>query len=122
MDFINSYIVLQHIEVELGMSLIQQLMEKLKVGGIASIHLTYGHRLPKWKYLHFRLRSKNSFYNFVYSTLRTGKFQAEPMMQMNNYDPQKVFDLFSKYTKSIHVELTDHGGFLGAIYMLKRTF
>lgn len=121
-DFINSYIVLQHIETEIGLSIIQQLLDNLEIGGIMQIQATYGNNWPKIKYYHYYLRAKYSLYNFVYSSLKNRNLKAEPMMQMNSYDPQVLFRLFSKYSNSIHVELTDHTGFLGASYMFKREF
>ena len=121
-DFINSYIVLQHIDTEIGMAIIQQLLERLEIGGIMQIQATYGNNWPKIKYYHYYLRAHYSLYNFVYSSLKNRKLEAEPMMQMNSYDPQVLFRLFSKYSNSIHVELTDHTGFLGAFYMFKREF
>lgn len=106
-DFINSYIVLQHIETKIGMSIIQQLLDKLKIGGIMQIHVTYGNNWPKIKYFHYYLRSNYSLYNLVYSSFKNRKLGAEPMMQMNGYDP---------------IEFTNHTGFLGASFMFKREF
>jgi SAM-dependent methyltransferase len=40
-DFVNSYIVLQHIPPERGHRLIQELLDRLAIGGIASIQVTY---------------------------------------------------------------------------------
>jgi 2-polyprenyl-3-methyl-5-hydroxy-6-metoxy-1,4-benzoquinol methylase len=121
-DFINSYIVLQHIETKIGMAIIQQLLDRLEIGGIMQIQATYGNNWSKIKYYHYYLRSTNTMYNFVYSSLKNRKLKAEPMMQMNSYNPKVLFGLFSKYSNSVHVELTDHTGFLGASYMFKREF
>jgi 2-polyprenyl-3-methyl-5-hydroxy-6-metoxy-1,4-benzoquinol methylase len=121
-DFINSYIVLQHIETKTGMVLIQQLLDRLEIGGIIQIQATYGNNWPKIKYFHYYLRANYSLYNFVYSSLKNHNLKAEPMMQMNPYDPKVLFKLFSQYSNNIHVELTDHTGFLGASYMFKREF
>jgi 2-polyprenyl-3-methyl-5-hydroxy-6-metoxy-1,4-benzoquinol methylase len=121
-DFINSYIVLQHIETKTGLAIIQQLLDKLPIGGIMQIHATYGNSWPKIKYYHYFFRANYSLYNFVYSSLKNRKLESEPMMQMNSYDPKILFRLFSKYSNSIHVELTEHTGFLGASYLFKREF
>lgn len=119
-DFINSYIVFQHIETSLGFSLLQQLFEKLKVGGIMQVHLTYGHALPYLTYWNFQLRSKVRFYNYLYSLLKNRKAGPELVMQMNRYPPEKLFNLFSSHSNNVHVELTNHGGHLGAIYLLRK--
>lgn len=121
-DFINSYIVFQHIETKAGMAIIQQLLDRLEVGGIMQIQATYGNNWPKIKYYHYYLRANYSLYNFVYSCLKNRSLKVEPMMQMNPYDPKELFSLFSKYSNDIHVELTDHTGFLGASYLFKREF
>jgi 2-polyprenyl-3-methyl-5-hydroxy-6-metoxy-1,4-benzoquinol methylase len=121
-DFINSYIVLQHIETKIGIGIIQQLLDKLEIGGIMQIQATYGNNWPKIKYFHYFLRANYSLYNFVYSCLKNRTLKAEPMMQMNPYEPKVLFRLFSKYSNSIHIELTDHTGFLGASYMFRREF
>ncbi|WP_114751636.1 class I SAM-dependent methyltransferase [Pleomorphovibrio marinus] len=121
-DFINSYIVLQHIEKNIGFSLIKQLLDRVKVGGIIQLHITYGNALPKFKYLHYYFRSKNILYNTVYSILKNRSLEIEPIMQMNNYDPKDMFKLITKYSSSVHIVFTDHGGFLGASYLLRREY
>ena len=40
-DLVNSYIVLQHIPPERGYRLIQAMLDRLRIGGIGSIQLTY---------------------------------------------------------------------------------
>jgi ubiquinone/menaquinone biosynthesis C-methylase UbiE len=119
-DYVHSYIVLQHIELATGYDIIRQLIDRVKVGGYLQVQATYGHSWPQVKYLHYYLRSTNNIYNYLYSTLKNRKFGAEPMMQMNPYDPGTLFRLFSKYSKSVQVEFTDHTGFLGASYLLRR--
>ena len=119
-SFINSYIVFQHIEPKLGFSLLRQLLTLLEEEGIMQVQITYGHRLPMLKYWNFYLRGKFVPYNYVYSTIKNGALGAEPVMQMNHYSPQKLFELFSEYSSSVHVEFTDHGGHLGAFYRMKK--
>jgi SAM-dependent methyltransferase len=119
-DFINSYIVFQHIEPSLGYPLLRQLLEKLNPGGIIQFQITYGHSLPKLKYWNFLLRGKVPVYNYVYSLLKNGRLGAEAVMQMNHYSPEKLFNLFSKHSTQVHVEFTNHGGHLGAFYLLKK--
>lgn len=119
-DFINSYIVFQHIETSLGFPLLHQLMQLLKKGGILQVQITYGHSLPKLSYCNFYLRGKSSLYNFLYSSIKNRRFGSEPVMQMNHYSPEKLFKLFSQYSKSVQVEFTDHGGHLGAFYLLRK--
>ncbi|MEX2511827.1 MAG: class I SAM-dependent methyltransferase [Cyclobacteriaceae bacterium] len=119
-DFINSYIVFQHIEPRKGMMLLRQLLDHLNWGGILQVQLTHGQRLPLPTYLNFYLRTKFRPYNFIYSSLKNRKLGAEPTMQMNHYSPKKLFGLFSEFSNQVHVEFTDHGGHLGAFYLLKK--
>ena len=119
-DFINSYIVFQHIEPSLGYPLLRQLLENLKPEGILQVQITYGHSLPHLKYWNFMLRGKVPLYNYVHSFLKTGRLGAEAVMQMNHYSPGKLFALFSEFSTQVHVEFTNHGGHLGAFYLLKK--
>lgn len=120
-DFVNSYIVFQHIEPGLGLQLMRQLLEHTRDGGIFQVQVTFGHRLP-WKvHANFFLRTKFRPYNFLYSSLKHRKFCQEPVMQMNHYPPGKLFRLFSDYSDQIQVAFTDHGGHLGASYLLQKT-
>jgi SAM-dependent methyltransferase len=121
-DFINSYIVFQHIETSLGFSLLGQLLERLKPGGILQVQITYGHDLPKFTYWNFLLRGNLPIYNCFYSFLKNRKLRADAVMQMNYYPPEKLFHLFSKYSKSVQVEFTNHGGHLGAFYIMRKDF
>ena len=117
-DFVNSYIVFQHIEPALGFSLLRQLLNLLEEGGVMQVQITYGHHLPPIKYWNFFLRGKFTPYNYIYSSIKNGRLGADPVMQMNHYSPQKLFGLFSEYSTSVHVEFTDHAGHLGAFYRL----
>lgn len=119
-DFINSYIVFQHIESSLGFSLLRQLLETLEKGGIFQVQITYGHELSRLTYYNFYLRAKLPPYNYLYSSWKNKRLGSEPIMQMNHYSPRKLFALFSKYSRSVHVEFTNHGGHLGAFYLLRK--
>lgn len=120
-DFINSYIVFQHIEPKLGMKLMRQLLDHTQEGGIFQVQVTFGHRLPWSAYANFFLRTRFQPYNFLYSSLKHRTFCQEAVMQMNHYSPDKLFRLFSDYSSEVKVEFTDHGGHLGAFYLLQKT-
>ncbi|MEX0882151.1 MAG: class I SAM-dependent methyltransferase, partial [Cyclobacteriaceae bacterium] len=51
-DFINAYIVFQHIEPRKGMRLLRQLLDHLNWGGILQVQITHGQRLPLYTYLY----------------------------------------------------------------------
>ncbi len=119
-DLVNSYIVLQHIEVKIGYQLIDQLCMSTKIEGFTQLHITTGHRIPFFKRLKFYLKVHSELYNRFVNLLKEGRFVKSPIMQMNIYNSKILEGIFSKYTDSIHQELTDHGGYLGAIFYFKR--
>jgi hypothetical protein len=44
-----------------------------------------------------------------------------PVMQMNNYDLEKVFKIFLSHNiTQLDLNFTDHGGFLGAMIYFKK--
>ncbi len=119
-DFINSYIVFQHIEPDKGMDLLRQLLSALKPGGFIQVHLTHGHCLPWKTYANFYLRTKVPIYNFFYSSLKHRKFLSEPTMQMNHYSINKLYEMFRAVSQDLYIVHTNHGGHLGAIYLLQK--
>lgn len=121
-DVVNSYIVLQHIEVDRGLALLQQLLDKVKIGGIAHIQVTHSHELPTRSYLNFYLRTKVPAYNFLYSSVKHREFTFEPVMQMNLYNTNLLKSLFSKYSSHYKEVKTNHGGIIGSFYIIKREF
>ncbi|MCH7397729.1 class I SAM-dependent methyltransferase [Belliella sp. DSM 107340] len=121
-DLVNSYIVLQHIEIKRGLSLLTQLLEKVKIGGIAQIQITHGHELPSIPYLNFYLRTKVPLYNFLYSFAKHREIIIEPVMQMNLYKTGLLQNVFDKYSTQVKEVKTNHGGILGSFYILKREF
>lgn len=119
-DLVNSYIVIQHIEPLIGYSLINQLCQRTKVGGIIHLQMPFSHNIPKLQYLKFYLKVHSNLYNRVTNLMKTGKFRRSPVMQMNYYDPAKLSLIFDKYTDKVHTESTDHGGHLGSFYFFER--
>lgn len=119
-DFVNTYIVLQHISPKRGMVIISQLLDRIKPGGYGMIQTTYSTqkgRLGKTiNYFRFRYSLVHGLLNLVDKK----KFN-EPLMQMNEYDMSKVFELVHNAgVKQSFVQYTDHGSVLGvSIYLHK---
>ena len=124
-DFINSYIVLQHIPVFRGNTIIRRLIDLLEPDGVGVLQLTYGSAsrnsqksgsvlrritravLPKWVRKGLREWAKNR--------------KTRPIMQMNDYDLSKVFQiLYEAGCLNVHVRFTDHGGYLGLILFFQK--
>lgn len=119
-DWINSYIVMQHIVPETGYNIIKRLLSLLSPGGWTSIQVTFGHDH----------RDISGFYTdanaFQYDgqTVRIMDFKEKPIGQMSmyDYDLNRVLFMFVQSgiseLKLVH---TDHGGAHGFWIFGKRT-
>lgn len=127
-DFIHSFIVFQHIPEPRGREIISHLLSLLKGGGIGALHVLYfnPYRAPT---LTARLHNWYSAWNIRLRTLLRGARtkadsdhpDAHPPMEMNPYDLNWVFvELQCHHVTDIHVEFTDHGGFLGAMLCFRK--
>lgn len=117
-DFINCYIVLQHLEKPYGIELLGEMLDRLSIGGDAFIHLTY-HHTRKW----YKIREfiKGNMLLYGLSNLLRGKNFSEPAMKMTMYDLGAIVQLFRKFNITIkNTMYTDHRGALGVIFRLKK--
>ena len=121
-SFVNSYIVLQHLEPRRGLGVLRQLLSALAPGGCAALHLTFGRRKyprslgaqPLNRRLERALRRP-----FARLARRLGR--GEPEMQMNTYDMNKVLFVVQQCgVRSGGFRFTDHAGHLGAILFVRR--
>lgn len=83
-DFINTYIVLQHIPVSRGMKIIAALLEKLAPGGGFMLHFSVRRQSSGIARLMTMARKYVPGMNIVVNLLRN-RSAFEPMMQMNEY-------------------------------------
>lgn len=120
--FIYSYIVLQHLDPSRGLDVIAALLELLDSGGTAALHVTYGRskypatygQQPLGRRLVRNIRRP-------LSRLRHRMGKRDPQMQMNAYDLNRVlFVIQAAGVRHCGLRLTDHGGYLGAVFCLKR--
>ncbi len=123
-DFVHSYIVLQHIGVERGLKIIEQLMGRLRVGGVAAIHVTYGR--AKYRRTYGKRPLIAEIAKFLKLLGRKARRvldnSKDPEMQMNNYNLNKV--LFIMQSAGVHVggfEFTDHKNQFGVILFAKKS-
>lgn len=130
-DLVHSCIVIQHIEVDRGLRLFEQLLRRIAPGGAGAIQITFG-----WDVHH-------ATYGVVppppaapparwYQTLtrqlprRTRRAPeppagADPEMQMNFYNlSQLAFLLHRAGIAAFHSEITDHGGALGVFMFFRK--
>lgn len=116
-SFINTSIVLQHIDPARGLTFISQMLELLAKSGCGALHMTYARE----KY-HASLGARPPISRVIQALRRplsgihrrfTGR---DPEMQMNAYPLNKVvFLLQSAGIKQVHAEFTNHGGHLGLV-------
>lgn len=119
-DFVYSYIVLQHIPVTRGMSIMARLLSNLDTGGFAALHVTYSRNAPRHKKVLLWFREHVPLLHPLANVL-TGKPAGTPLMRMHLYDLNKVLRLYEVHgITNIHVSLTDHGGYKGAMLIGKK--
>lgn len=145
-DFINSFIVFQHIPCVRGEKIFSILLSHLNRGGVGVLHFTYS----KSSYLHIHEKVwpsinastspeiitplKYHLYgittavkksiNHVRSKIKnfiTSPQKKLPTMQMNPYVLNRIFQILqSSNIKTVHSEFTDHGGELGVLLYFQK--
>jgi len=95
-DWINSYIVFQHIPPETGYRILEQLLSILKAGGYFSLHFTIFKSAPP-----SAPSSKEEFFQQIDSSvvkiLSENRRDAPGEIQMYDYDINKIYYLFLKH-------------------------
>ncbi len=119
-DLINSYIVLQHINVERGMLIIEKMLQLLNSGGIGALQITYSsNKLKSNKiatYLRYRIPLVHGLLNML-----KGFPYSKPLMQMNLYDMNAVLHLMqANAIADSKISFEDHGDFWSAHLIFKK--
>jgi hypothetical protein len=111
-DWINSYIVFQHIPPERGMALLEQLLDRLAPGGLISLHLTI------YRDAHLRPPAppKLSWWQ-----AKAGVAQPVGHMMMYDYDMGAIMAaLHSNGVEETAMVHEDHGGHHGEVIFGRR--
>ena len=128
-DFINSFIVFQHIPLYRGYHLLRRLLSLLSENGIGVLHFTYSTPPPGCA---FTLRSKHGFVWYLryrsyvvngLMNLAEGHSFATPLpiMQMNEYNLSTVHKLlYENKCGEVYTRFTDHGGALGVLVFCRK--
>ena len=109
-DWINTYIVMQHIPPRIGYGILNDLLNRLNVGGFTSIHLTYAHDL---RYGGSTMDRDIYAVRYDGETMTVIEENAAQVGQqsMFDYDLNKILFMFTrKGISQISLEATDHGG------------
>jgi SAM-dependent methyltransferase len=110
-DFVNSYMVLQHVRVGRGLRILGLLLDKVKPGGGFHIHFSIrtdglGSRALWWASHHVPGVK-------LWQNLCAGRRWNAPAMQMNNYSVNRIVALLSsRGVTSFLVSTENHAQFL----------
>lgn len=109
-DWINSYIVFQHIQPRKGIPLLQDLLARLAVGGVISLHFTIYRDSRIWyrglQESEFGRYDGEQFVNFSRGELRD--------MPIYEYDLSEVVcHLFAHHIRALSMRHIDHQGLHG---------
>lgn len=120
-DFVHSYIVFQHIPPREGLALASGLLQGLRAGGFGALHFVHKWR-PGW------IRRKVSELRRVIAPLNAAlnviqrRPLLEPSIPVFAYDESAIRDLLHRNAcATLSVIPTDHGGFLGAMHVFRKS-
>jgi 2-polyprenyl-3-methyl-5-hydroxy-6-metoxy-1,4-benzoquinol methylase len=119
-DFINSYIVLQHIPVERGMAILRSLLSRLNPGGGFMLHFSLRRRATALMRLLYTIRHKVPGINILANYIRHRPIFG-PAMQMNEYRIENImFELMKIDVSNVSIFTEMHNGVLTACILGKR--
>jgi SAM-dependent methyltransferase len=118
-DMILSLIVFQHIPIRRGEAILDELLGRLKTGGVAVLHFTF--RRPGSS-LRRMARVVRARVPLVHRIAQRGRGErAMPYMQMNEYDIDRVLAIMRRHgCGEPRLVPTNHGGIEGAIVIAER--
>jgi SAM-dependent methyltransferase len=120
-DFVNSYIVLQHIPPERGHRLVDAMLGHLAIGGIASLQVTYAKSRALMRYesptAHYYRREGR----VIYDVLPSDWSAPEGTINMYDYDLNQVMAQISRHAGHPVIALpTDDDDHLGFHFVFPR--
>jgi SAM-dependent methyltransferase len=140
-DFINSFIVFQHIPTDRGARLFRRLLELLDTGGVGAIHLTYsrsqfpvdsgdpnyqpqkpGFSLGGWHHLAgVKHAIRQRLARMVPGRPTTPTGNPAPTMQMISYLLNPLFQVLQQAgVRDLHLAFCDHSDALGVVLFFKK--
>jgi SAM-dependent methyltransferase len=113
-DWINSFIVFQHIPPERGLALIDDLLARLAPGGLISLHVTV------WRDAHLKEPSARGLKRLLRPLVRRWRLARLPKgtIRMYDYDLSQVVERLNRAgIGELALVATDHGGHHGVILL-----
>lgn len=120
-DLVHSFIVFQHIPPARGELILRKLISLLAEGGVGAIHFTYTdtrHAVRRGVSALFRR------FNLSYRLLNLvrGRPLSAPLMQMNSYAIDRIFDiLLDEHCSNLHAEFSVHGAHRGVMLYFEKS-
>lgn len=119
-DFIHSLIVFQHIPVQRGVKLLEQMIELLNEGGVAALHFTYFRNASLMKKIMSWIPKKMPLTDNLVNLIKGRRFN-HPRMQMNTYNLNRIFALLQNQGYNhVYVRLQKVGKFLSLILFFQK--
>lgn len=102
LDLVHSFVVIQHIPISLGMTIIETLMKKVRPGGLVAVHVPI--RDPRPFPIRAAAKIQKNFFpaRYVFNILRGNKI-GDPVMQMNIYDLNCIAEMLFLYSKNVQL-------------------
>ena len=113
-DWINSFIVFQHIPPERGLALIEDLLARLAPGGLVSLHVTV------WREAQLREHVDRGLKKLISPWLQRRRMARLPAgtIRMYDYDLSAVIERLNRAgVGEVSLVPTDHGGHHGVILL-----
>jgi trans-aconitate methyltransferase len=118
-DLILSLIVFQHIPIRRGEALLDDLLERLEIGGVAALHVTFRRPGSSLRRAARAIRARVPLVHRIAQRLHGQR--PMPYMQMNEYDPARVVAIMRRHgCGEPRIIPTNHGGIEGAIVIARR--
>ncbi len=115
-DWLNSYIVFQHIETRLGYALFDSLLKLIRPGGVVSVHFTLFKDERHSHYFSNSLKYFSVDETGVHDYVPNGAFYNDGVMMMNDYRlDQLVALLHANDFRRYFIEMEDQVGMHGAV-------
>jgi len=119
-DLVHSFIVFQHIPTQRGLSSMAALLGKLRLGGIAALHVTIHRNAPLPARVANQVRYNSKLVAGIFNLMQRKAFST-PLMRRFMYPPVDVLNVYrTAGIGSIAIDLEDQGNCTTATFYGQR--